>query len=70
MGKGATMHNEFADGLDDEAFEKYLDDLHQREDDNEPMDDSEFFTECFFQYATSFIPGACKGNCQVELNQI
>ena len=45
MGKGAAMCNEFADGLDDEAFEKYLDDLHQREDNNEPMDDSEFFTE-------------------------
>ena len=45
MGEGAAMRNEFADGLDDEAFEKYLDDLHQREGDNEPMDDSEFFTE-------------------------
>ena len=45
MGKGATMHNEFANRLDDEAFEKYLDDLHQQEDNNEPMDDSEFFTE-------------------------
>ena len=36
---------EFAHGLDNEAFEKYLDDLHQQEDNNEPMDDSEFFTE-------------------------
>ena len=45
MGEGAAMRNEFADGLDDEAFKKYLDDLHQQEGDNEPMDDSEFFTE-------------------------
>ena len=45
MGEGAAMHIEFADGLDGEAFEKYLDGLHQREGDNEPMDDSEFFTE-------------------------
>ena len=45
MGKGAAMRNEFADRLDNKAFEKYLDDLHQREHNNEPMDDSEFFTE-------------------------
>ena len=45
MSGGTAMHNEFADGLDNKAFEKYLDDLHQQEDDNEPMDNSEFFTE-------------------------
>ena len=45
MGEGATMRNEFANGLDEKAFKKYLDDLHQQEDNNEPMDDSEFFTE-------------------------
>ena len=45
LGDDAEMRDEFADGLGDEAFEKYLDDLYQREDDNEAMDDTRFFTE-------------------------
>jgi len=45
VGDDAEMCNELDDELDDEAFEKYLDDLHQQVDDNEATDGTTFFTE-------------------------